>query len=100
MVEIEGFFDADFDYLPPCAEGDLNSPINCVNGPIVCSYDEKGRCTDHRSYLEGKYACDIFFPTDFTTLARLVKTVTKNEGMVGEKERCEIVDYEAQQFHG
>ena len=54
MVEIEGFFDADFDYLPPCAEGDLNSPINCVNGPIVCSYDEKGRCTDHRSYLEGK----------------------------------------------
>ena len=32
----------DFDYLPPCAEGDLNSPINCINGPIVCSYDDKG----------------------------------------------------------
>ena len=33
----------DFDYLPPCAEGDLNSPINCINGPIVCKYDDKGR---------------------------------------------------------
>ena len=96
MVETEGFSDVDFDYLPPCAEGDLNSPVNCVNGPIVCSYDEKGRCTDHRSYLEGKYTCDIFFPTDFTTLARLVKTVTKNEGMVGKKGRCDTVDYEAE----
>ena len=33
----------DFDYLPPCAEGDLNSPVNCINGPIVCKYDEKGK---------------------------------------------------------
>ena len=33
----------DFDYLPPCAEGDMDSPINCINGPIVCSYDAKGR---------------------------------------------------------
>ena len=96
MVETEGFSDVDFDYLPPCAEGDLNSPVNCVNGPIVCSYDEKVRCTDHRSYLEGKYTRDIFFPTDFTTLARLVKTVTKNEGMVRKKGRCDTVDYEAE----
>ena len=35
------FIGFDFDYLPPCAEGDLNSPINCINGPIVCMYDEK-----------------------------------------------------------
>lgn len=36
------FVGYDFDYLPPCAEGDLDSPINCINGPIVCSYDDKG----------------------------------------------------------
>lgn len=96
MVETPGFsFFVDFDYLPPCAEGDLNSPINCVNGPIVCSYDEKGRCTDHRSYLEGKYTSDIFFPTDFRTLARLVQSVTKNEGMVDTERECDV-DYEAE----
>ena len=87
----------DFDYLPPCAEGDLNSPINCINGPIVCSYDEKGKCVDAKSYLDNKYKADIFFSTDFVTLAALVKGVTKNEGKVV-CFVCSEVDRQNEQF--
>ena len=81
----------DFDYLPPCAEGDLNSPINCINGPIVCRYENGcgtsfswlvGTCTDAKTYLENKYKCDIFFSTDFTTLSAVVNTLTKKPGHV------------------
>ena len=77
------FVGYDFDYLPPCAEGDLDSPINCINGPIVCNYDEKGKCTDEKTYLTNKYKNDIFFSTDFITLANVIKTLTKNDARVG-----------------
>jgi len=82
----------DFDYLPPCAEGDLNSPVNCINGPIVCSYENgitlslnwfKGTCTDKKTYLANKYKNDIFFSTDFITLSAVVGTLTRNTGHVG-----------------
>lgn len=68
---------ADFAFLP---FGDVrfseeNSKVagslfGCLNAPIVSGKDEKGRRVDYPSYLTPKpFPADIFWPTDFYSLA-------------------------------